>query len=41
MFSPLPEQIEIGRTLRALGGKIANNTKINHNLKGCERWIKF
>lgn len=29
---PLPEQIEIGRTLRALDDKIANNTKINHHL---------
>jgi len=29
---PLPEQVEIGRTLRALDDKIANNTKINHHL---------
>jgi len=29
---PLSEQIEIGRTLRALDDKIANNTKINHHL---------
>jgi len=29
----LPEQIEIGRTLRALDDKIANNTKINHHLE--------
>jgi len=29
---PLPEQIEIGRTLRALDDKIANNSKINHHL---------
>ena len=28
----LPEQIEIGRTLRTLDDKIANNTKINHHL---------
>jgi type I restriction enzyme S subunit len=28
----LPEQIEIGRTLRALNDKIANNSKINHHL---------
>jgi len=30
---PLPEQIEIGRTLRALDDKIENNTKINHRLE--------
>ena len=30
---PLPEQVEIGRTLRALDDKIANNTKINHHLE--------
>ena len=29
---PLPEQIEIGRTLRAMDDKIANNSKINHHL---------
>ena len=29
---PLKEQIEIGRTLRALDDKIANNKKINHHL---------
>lgn len=29
---PLSEQIEIGRTLRALDDKIANNTAINHHL---------
>lgn len=29
---PLPEQVEIGRTLRALDDKIANNLKINHHL---------
>lgn len=29
----LPEQIEIGRTLRTLDDKIANNTKINHHLE--------
>ncbi|MCL1881187.1 MAG: restriction endonuclease subunit S [Oscillospiraceae bacterium] len=29
---PLEEQIEIGRTLRALDDKIANNAKINHHL---------
>lgn len=29
---PLPEQIEIGRTLRTLDDKIANNSKINHHL---------
>ena len=32
---PLPEQIEIGRTLRALDDKIANNTTINHHLAVC------
>ncbi len=30
---PLPEQVEIGITLRALDEKIANNTKINHHLE--------
>ena len=30
---PLPEQIEIGRTLRALDDKIAINSKINHHLE--------
>ncbi len=30
---PLPEQIEIGRTLRALDEKIANNTRINNQLE--------
>lgn len=30
---PLPEQVEIGRTLRALDDKIANNAKINHHLE--------
>ncbi|GHU52844.1 hypothetical protein AGMMS49975_09510 [Clostridia bacterium] len=29
---PLPEQIEIGRTLSAIDAKIAANTAINHNL---------
>lgn len=29
---PFPEQVEIGRTLRALDDKIANNTAINHHL---------
>jgi len=32
MLPPLPEQIEIGRTLRALDDKIENNRKINHHL---------
>jgi hypothetical protein len=32
MAPPLSEQIEIGRTLRALDDKIENNTKINHHL---------
>lgn len=32
MAPPLSEQIEIGRTLRALDDKIANNSKINHHL---------
>lgn len=32
MLPPLNEQVEIGRTLRALDDKIANNTKINHHL---------
>jgi len=30
---PLQEQVEIGRTLRALDDKIANNTKINNHLE--------
>ena len=30
---PLAEQIEIGRTLKALDDKIANNKKINHHLE--------
>ena len=30
---PLPKQIEIGRTLRTLDDKIANNAKINHHLE--------
>ena len=30
---PISEQIEIGRTLRALDDKITNNTKINHHLE--------
>ncbi|MEA4939598.1 MAG: restriction endonuclease subunit S [Christensenella sp.] len=30
---PLPEQVEIGHTLRALDDKIANNTKINNHLE--------
>ena len=33
MLPPLPEQIEIGRTLRALDDKIENNRKINHHLE--------
>lgn len=32
LLPPLPEQVEIGRTLRALDDKIANSSKINHNL---------
>lgn len=32
MLPPLPEQITIGHTLRALEDKIANNTNINHHL---------
>lgn len=32
MLPPLYEQHEIGRTLRALDDKIANNTMINHHL---------
>lgn len=32
LLPSLPEQVEIGRTLRALDDKIANNTKINHHL---------
>jgi type I restriction enzyme S subunit len=30
---PLPEQIKIGRTLKALDDKIENNTAINHHLE--------
>ena len=33
LLPPLSEQIEIGRTLRALDDKIANNAKINHHLE--------
>jgi type I restriction enzyme S subunit len=33
LVPPLPEQIEIGRTLQALDDKIANNRKINHHLE--------
>lgn len=33
LLPPLPEQVEIGRTLRALDDKIENNTKINHHLE--------
>jgi type I restriction enzyme S subunit len=32
MLPPLPEQVEIGCTLRMLDEKIANNTEINHHL---------
>ena len=32
LLPPLPEQIEIGRTLRVLDDKIANNKAINHHL---------
>lgn len=32
LLPPLDEQIEIGRTLRALDDKIANNKAINHHL---------
>lgn len=32
LLPSLPEQVEIGRTLRALEDKIANNSKINHHL---------
>jgi type I restriction enzyme S subunit len=32
MLPPLAEQVEIGRTLRALDDKIENNRKINHHL---------
>ena len=32
LLPPLSEQIEIGRTLRALDDKIASNTAINHHL---------
>ena len=30
---PLTEQVEIGRTLRSIDDKIANNTRINHHLE--------
>ena len=33
LLPPLQEQVEIGRTLRALDDKIANNSKINHHLE--------
>jgi type I restriction enzyme S subunit len=33
LLPPLPEQVEIGRTLRALDDKITNNSKINHHLE--------
>ncbi|SLM18274.1 Restriction modification system DNA specificity domain protein [uncultured spirochete] len=33
LLPPLDEQIEIGRTLRALDDKIANNKAINHHLE--------
>lgn len=33
LLPSLPEQVEIGRTLKALDDKIANNTKINHHLE--------
>jgi len=33
LLPPFPEQIEIGRTLRALDDKIANNSAINHHLE--------
>ena len=33
LLPPLPEQTVIGRTLRALDDKIANNSKINHHLE--------
>ena len=36
---PLSEQIEIGRTLRVLDDKIANNTKINNHLELMARAI--
>lgn len=32
LLPPLPEQVEIGRTLRVLDEKITNNAKINHHL---------
>ena len=32
LLPSLPEQVEIGRSLKALDDKIANNTKINHHL---------
>ena len=32
LLPPLAEQVEIGRTLRSLDDKIANNSKINHHL---------
>lgn len=39
MLPPLYEQYEIGRTLRALDDKIANNTAINHHLEQMAREI--
>lgn len=33
LLPPLQEQVEIGRALRALDDKIANNAKINHHLE--------
>ena len=33
LLPPLQEQVEIGRILRALDDKIANNSKINHHLE--------
>lgn len=33
LLPSLPEQVEIGRSLKALDDKIANNTKINHHLE--------
>ena len=33
LLPPLAEQVEIGRTLRSLDDKIANNSKINHHLE--------
>lgn len=32
LLPSFPEQVEIGRTLRVLDDKIANNSKINHHL---------